>query len=67
MTELGLIVNCKAKIVKWEDLKIPMMKYCRKLSQKQLQTKLANTKEPASMIGERKGLIKILDKYEKFN
>ena len=37
MTESDLIVNCKAKIVKWEDLKIPMIKYCEHLSQKQLQ------------------------------
>ena len=26
MTELGLIDNCKAKIVEWEDLKTPMTK-----------------------------------------
>ena len=32
-----------------------------KLSRKQLQTKLVNTKEPACTIAERKWLIKILD------
>ena len=38
-----------------------MMRDLGKLSQKQLQTKLVNTKEPASMIAKRKQLIKILD------
>ena len=68
MTELGLIINCKAKIVKWEELKITMTKDRVKLSQKQLQVKLVDTKEPAGTIAKRKRLIKIHDaEYERAN
>jgi hypothetical protein len=54
MTELCLIVNCKAKIVKWDELKIPMTKDRANLSRKQLQAKLVDTKEPASTITEKR-------------
>ena len=54
VTELDFIIGCNAKIVKWEDLKIPMTRYHGTLSRKQFQTKLVNTKEPACTIAERK-------------
>ena len=43
-----------------------MMRDLGKSWQKQLQTKLVNTKEPASTIAERTRLIKILDAEYKF-
>ena len=68
MSELGRIIDCKDKTVEWEESKTPMTTSGKQMSLKQSQAKLIDTREPTSIINERKRLIKTLDaKYEKAN
>ena len=61
MTELGIIINCRDKVVEWEEAKIAMTSTESPLTRRQLKAALLSTEEPASTTSERDRLVKILD------
>ena len=69
MCELGLIINCKTKVVEWDEIKIPITSKTIQLHRKQLRAIISSTREkPESIKHEHKRLVRILDaKYEAAN
>ena len=62
MSELGLIINCEDKIVKWNEVQIHMTTSSTKFENKQhLNSILKSTQESKSAWSEQPRLIKILD------
>ena len=69
MCELGLIINCKTKVVEWDGTKIPMSSKITQLNRKQLRALLLSTREESeSTKHKHKRLVGISDnKYEAAN
>ena len=69
MSELGIIINCRKKVIDWEDIQIPMTTNQTQFTdRKQLKALLLSTEEPISTSDEKSRTIKILDaKYEAAN